>query len=191
MNANNDSNEYELEILRLRQLLESERRKARTDALTQLDNRLSFEENVQRLREAGTTFAVVLFDAANLHYANKVLGLDGGDALLRRIASCIRSDSDLAFRIGGDEFAVLVPTDGTEPVSALHIAAKVEVRIAVEVGSVKLAPGVTFFLAGASAVHDPKKDTWEETYSWVSASLARAKLAGKVVRGDVAEARTL
>lgn len=186
-----NEHEYETEILRLRLLLESERRKARTDGLSGLDNRNSFEQNVQTLRDAGVTFAVILFDAANLHYANKLLGLDGGDALLRRIAACIRKETDLAFRIGGDEFAVIVPTTGHETITATHIAAKLSVRIEVEVGSVKLAPGVTFFLVSSMAVHDPKKDTWEETYSWASSGLARNKRAEKLARGDVEESRTL
>lgn len=140
-----DITDYEEEILRLRELLFEERRRARTDLITELDNRRSFEAQVRELVDGCASFAVIILDACNLHTANKVLGYDGGDALLREIASRVRSECDAAYRIGGDEFAVIVqPGD-------FQVAMEVAVRMQDAVGRRQLLPGVSFGLAAGAA----------------------------------------
>lgn len=146
-----DEGMYQEEILRLRTLLTEERRAARTDVLTGLGNLRSFKEALVECYDSGQPFALLMFDAANLHAANLKLGHDGADALLKRIAERIRDDSDRAFRTGGDEFAVLLPGVSEQP-----IAETVRNRIEAAVGTFSLAPGVTMFLAGGAAVFDPR-----------------------------------
>lgn len=146
-----DDRMYEEEITRLRRLLAEERRAARTDALTGLGNLRSFKEALAEAQDSGEPFAVLSFDAANLHAANLKLGHDGGDGLLRRIAERIRSVTDAVFRTGGDEFCVLLPG-----VRAQSVANLVRDRIEAAVSPCPLAPGVTMFLAGGAAVYDPR-----------------------------------
>ncbi|MEW5921896.1 MAG: diguanylate cyclase [Bacillota bacterium] len=97
------------------------------DALTGLYNRAFFEEELRRL-EKGRSFPVslILCDIDDLKVVNDTLGHTRGDELLRRaarvIASCVRG-SDLVARVGGDEFAVVLPQ--TDRVAAEEVARRI------------------------------------------------------------------
>jgi diguanylate cyclase (GGDEF)-like protein len=90
-------------------------RQAREDALTGLANRRYFDEAVQRevarCRRSGAGFALVTLDLDNFKQVNDRFGHAAGDQLLsevsRRLGSFIRK-TDLAARMGGDEFALLL-----------------------------------------------------------------------------------
>ncbi|WP_040411887.1 HD domain-containing phosphohydrolase [Desulfosporosinus sp. OT] len=83
------------------------------DALTGLFNRTYFEEKL-RLLEA-VCFApvgMIVCDVDGLKLVNDTLGHTTGDQLLRLTASIIKAcfrQEDLLFRIGGDEFAIILP----------------------------------------------------------------------------------
>jgi diguanylate cyclase (GGDEF)-like protein len=91
------------------------RHQAYHDDLTGLPNRASFTEQLdamaRRARRAGWTFAVMFLDLDRFKVVNDSLGHHAGDQLLRvaatRIQRCVR-DSDMLFRMGGDEFTVLL-----------------------------------------------------------------------------------
>jgi diguanylate cyclase (GGDEF)-like protein/putative nucleotidyltransferase with HDIG domain len=99
--------------------------RAATDPLTGLTNHRTFHERLQeefaRARRHGRDLSVVLFDLDGFKDVNAVAGHQGGDALLREVAvrltARLRAGNILA-RIGGDEFALIVPEgEGIEAVA--------------------------------------------------------------------------
>jgi len=89
---------------------------ARTDPLTGLSNRRAFDERVAdevaRAQRRAQPVALVLLDVDQLKPVNDTRGHAAGDALLQAVAALLRDQArtiDLAARIGGDEFALLLP----------------------------------------------------------------------------------
>ena len=94
-------------------------RQARTDWLTSLANRRAFERKLGQGIPAGTTLGVA--DVDGLKQVNDALGHPAGDAMLRRFGEYLGRSLPRgcqAFRIGGDEFALLVPSDLVSEVDA-------------------------------------------------------------------------
>jgi diguanylate cyclase (GGDEF)-like protein/PAS domain S-box-containing protein/LPXTG-motif cell wall-anchored protein len=89
-------------------------RLARYDVVTELPNRTSFQEEIDKLlseaRSSGQPAALLCLDLDQFKSVNDTLGHPVGDALLKlvgqRIRSCVRS-RDIVARLGGDEFAIL------------------------------------------------------------------------------------
>jgi diguanylate cyclase (GGDEF)-like protein len=91
----------------------------RHDTLTKLNNRAFYTEELNRLERKGPLPVTIVFaDLNGLKEANDQWGHDAGDALLRRAGEVLNDLIDkphYAARIGGDEFAVLLPaTDQRE-----------------------------------------------------------------------------
>jgi diguanylate cyclase (GGDEF)-like protein/putative nucleotidyltransferase with HDIG domain len=99
----------------------AQRALATRDPLTGLLNHREFHEAVarelNRCRRHGGTASIALFDLDGFKLVNDGAGHAEGDRVLRATADALAEacrDSDVAFRIGGDEFAVLMPeTDRT------------------------------------------------------------------------------
>lgn len=105
---------------------------ARTDALTGLANRATFNERLGQVfaatRRGGPLFSVLSLDLDHFKNVNDSLGHPAGDQVLcqmaERLANSIR-ETDLVARLGGDEFAVL-QTDITDVASAGTLAGKIQ-----------------------------------------------------------------
>ncbi len=93
---------------------------AATDPLTGLRNRREFDRMLRTMpRER---FAVLALDVDNLKSVNNEFGHDAGDVLLRSIAttlSVLVRGWDVLARVGGDEFAILLPGAGPEDASTI------------------------------------------------------------------------
>ena len=91
---------------------------AKTDGLTQMYNRLSYNETAEsinaELREGhDVVFGVVMIDLNDLKRINDEYGHEYGDLALKKIAERIRDafGERNSFRIGGDEFAAVLRRD--------------------------------------------------------------------------------
>jgi diguanylate cyclase (GGDEF)-like protein len=101
-----------------------------TDPLTGLYNRRlfseAFEKELNRARRYGQSLGLVMLDLHRFKEVNDKHGHPRGDEVLRAAASTLRKalrTSDSAFRIGGDEFALLLPQ--TDAAQALALSRRV------------------------------------------------------------------
>lgn len=92
---------------------------ASTDPLTRALNRRGFESAVSRLREIrhlkdkSWVFGLIVLDLDHFKNVNDTYGHTVGDRVLERVAETLRQalrDDDLVVRLGGEEFAVLLPS---------------------------------------------------------------------------------
>ena len=108
-------------VQRLDRLQETLNEVIHVDELTALRNRRYFmqalQREVERARRDGSRFALALVDVDNFKDINDGYGHPAGDMVLRRIADACRQavrETDVAARIGGEEFAFLFPDASPE-----------------------------------------------------------------------------
>lgn len=144
---------------KLRDSLRLERKLSRTDPLTGLPNSRSFFEragSVLAVCHRGNqpaTLAYIGLD--NIEKASGTLGRQTGDALLRKVADVLNENlrsSDIATRLGNNEFAVLLPETGEE--SAAIALEKVRSRLARDEGL--LASDITASIGAIACRAAPK-----------------------------------
>ena len=102
---------------------------ARTDPLTGLANRTEFEERYRRVQDEGMPCAIVLADVDDFKLVNDSQGHTAGDLALVDLAQLLRScvrDTDLVARIGGDEFAMILP--GASRQAAQEVVDRISAR---------------------------------------------------------------
>jgi diguanylate cyclase (GGDEF)-like protein len=123
-------------------------RNAVTDPLTGLYNRRlfaeSFEKELNRARRYGLPLGIVILDLHRFKEVNDKYGHPRGDEVLRAAATTLQKalrTSDSAFRIGGDEFAVLLPQ--TDAAQAIALSRRIEAVFAETLRPVQLAFVVT------------------------------------------------
>jgi diguanylate cyclase (GGDEF)-like protein len=103
------------------------RQLADVDALTGVHNRRYFEETLERecarAHRYERRIALLVLDIDDFKKTNDRLGHLGGDAVLAAVAECLLAatrQTDVACRIGGDEFAVVLPEAGGRDAEQLY-----------------------------------------------------------------------
>jgi diguanylate cyclase (GGDEF)-like protein len=121
---------------------------AATDSLTGLYNRRLFDEysekELNRAKRYNQQLAFVILDVHNLKEVNDRRGHLLGDQILELAATTLRKTmraSDFAFRIGGDEFALLLPETDSE--QATTLCRRVRVQYESDIREMKVDIGVT------------------------------------------------
>jgi|tagenome__1003787_1003787.scaffolds.fasta_scaffold20988301_7 diguanylate cyclase (GGDEF)-like protein len=130
-----------------------------TDPLTGLYNRRlfseTFEKELNRTRRYGSQLGLVILDLHRFKEVNDKHGHPRGDEVLRAAATTLKKalrTSDSAFRIGGDEFALLLPQ--TDSDQALALSRRVATVFAEELHALPLSVSVNMDHGIAIFPHD-------------------------------------
>ena len=122
------------EVARLREHLEQVRRDAMTDALTNLANRKSFDEHLEKMcaqaDQGGQSLALAVLDIDHFKRFNDTWGHQTGDQVLRYVASVLNRVAKhprVAARYGGEEFAMIFPNEFSNDVEATLNAMRAEI----------------------------------------------------------------
>lgn len=159
---------------------------SRTDPLTGLANRRRFEEAFARdfdvARRNGRPLALLIVDVDHFKRHNDRHGHAAGDEILRglaaRLAASVYRPGDTVARVGGEEFAVLLPD--TDARGASRIAERIHAEIA-RLAAGPVGPGgVTVSIGLAERDRDePGGSSCEELYRLADAALYEAKAGGR------------
>ncbi|UOQ46644.1 bifunctional diguanylate cyclase/phosphodiesterase [Gracilibacillus caseinilyticus] len=160
------------------QLVREYRYLAYHDALTGLKNRVSFTEDSKKLRKKGQPLAVLLMDLDRFKNINDSLGHQAGDQVLLEAAIRLRKVVEggaEVYRIGGDEFIMLVPHASVEKMKEVSnaILAVFSSSFHLEQYEVSLTPsiGISFYPEDAL--------TEEQLMKHADAAMYQAKRLGK------------
>jgi diguanylate cyclase (GGDEF)-like protein len=149
------------------------------DGLTGLHNRRYFHETLARETARAHRYnrkvALVVFDLDDFKDVNDRIGHLAGDAVLAEAAERVRDvvrSADIPCRIGGDEFAVIMPESGLPDAERLHvrIRAAVSERPIGQAGRIFLSAGLSELRPGDDSVG---------LFERADEALYRAKEAGK------------
>jgi diguanylate cyclase (GGDEF)-like protein len=155
------------------------RQLADLDALTGLHNRRYFHETlgreVARAHRYARNLALVVFDLDDFKAINDRIGHLAGDAVLAEAAERIRDvvrSADVACRVGGDEFAVILPEAGITEADQLYkrLEHAVSARPVGQAGRLHLSAGVTELRTDDDSI---------SFFERADEALYRAKAAGK------------
>jgi diguanylate cyclase (GGDEF)-like protein len=156
-----------------------------TDGLTELYNRRAFDDalhnEVSRALRYGTPVGLILLDIDSFKQFNEQHGHQAGDQRLIHLATVLREqlrESDSAFRIGGDEFAVLAPQAdrGSLPALADRIHKAVLFQLPDPPPQGVGSSGYTVSIGAAN--NTDKYDTAEKLFYRADQSLLEAKKVG-------------
>jgi diguanylate cyclase (GGDEF)-like protein/PAS domain S-box-containing protein len=169
------------DVTERRRFEEQLRHLADHDALTGLYNRRRLDQELERQiadsRRYGRHAALLLIDLDHFKQINDTLGHTAGDELLERIAKRMARRvraSDVLARIGGDEFAVVLPETTPDEAEALADA----LRRAIHGERARASDQRTTASVGIALLDDPEK-TAEQLFGEADLALYAAKDAGR------------
>jgi diguanylate cyclase (GGDEF)-like protein len=147
----------------MQEKLEDASAQARREPLTQVGNRLAWNEAIA-MTTASPAYpvSIVKLDCRGLKRINDTSGHHVGDDLLKRVASILRSttrDGDVVARVGGDEFGAVLP--GADEQTALEVVERIRREAAASGESgfgIELAIGVATTRANDLEATDQRAD---------------------------------
>jgi diguanylate cyclase (GGDEF)-like protein/PAS domain S-box-containing protein len=174
-------------------LLEQTRELANSDDLTGLPNRRHFfeltEREYERARRHGIPLTFLLMDVDHFKTVNDTFGHRVGDQSLQALAQVCRTalrTSDILGRVGGEEFAVLLPETGLE--DAIEVAERLRevvesLRVTADsdTSDAVIAVTASMGLAQLNHGHLLEKDTFQTLYERADRALYAAKRSGRNV----------
>lgn len=177
----------ELETV-LRVTLAENRKLSATDDLTRVASRRFFSKHfpreMERAARYGRPLSIILCDIDLFKGINDTLGHAGGDQILRqfgaRLQKNLRHGIDWVARIGGEEFAVVLPETAYEP--ALQAARKLRAAIAqppFTIDRKSVAVTASFGLCGLDRVPGGERRLAERILKIADAALYRSKNSGR------------
>lgn len=147
------------------------------DPLTNLANRRGLVEILSRLEQESEGFSIIAVDIDRFKMVNDTFGHDVGDMVLRRLAQVLENQTrkgDVVFRVGGEEFVVVLPH---RPIYAAAALAE-RIRSAVEKTSMSPCTPVTISLGVASWCKDYDRN-FSDTLKKADELLYMAKKSGR------------
>ena len=134
---------------------------SRTDPLTGLGNTLAFEERLAQEATRSARYqqplALLLADVDGLKAINDRHGHRAGDLALQAVGRSLRRgarQTDLAVRIGGDEFALLL--HGAGPLQAREIVSRIVAAVAANIDPLVRRLSASFGVATSGSVDEPE-----------------------------------
>jgi two-component system, cell cycle response regulator len=172
----------------LRITLAENRKLSATDDLTRVASRRFFGKHfpreVERAARYGRPLSLILCDIDHFKKINDTLGHAAGDDILKqfgpRVQRQLRAGIDWVARIGGEEFAIVVPETPYE--AALGVARKLRAavgQVAFKVGNRSLAVTASFGLCGMDRVPAGERRLAERVLKVADAALYRSKHDGR------------
>ncbi|NUU80179.1 sensor domain-containing diguanylate cyclase [Paenibacillus xylanilyticus] len=149
---------------------------ARTDVLTGMTNRRTFEEVIQQWIDEQVTFSIIVIDIDRFKSINDTYGHHAGDQVLKHIAGLIKlavRPQDVSSRFGGEEFVVLLRH--TESDTAYQIAEYI--RISVEASIMPVDRSVT--ISAGIAEYPLHSSSATELFHLADNALYQAKEEGR------------
>ena len=183
------SYEQKRNMFRMQQKLQSLAKNAEEDPLTGLLNRRGLDRNLNIILPYSirnkNLIALIILDIDHFKMYNDSYGHPEGDKCLKNIANVIkrtaRRSTDIAARIGGEEFAVFI--HGTKELEPVQLAEKI--RANVEALRIKhspsLGPAVVTVSVGVAAMCPQNMECMSELYSKADKALYTAKKHGRNV----------
>jgi two-component system cell cycle response regulator len=170
--------------------LAENRKLSATDDLTRVASRRFFGKHfpreIDRAARYGRPLSLILCDIDFFKQINDTLGHTGGDEILRqlgpRLQQNLRRGIDWIARIGGEEFAIVLPETPYEP--ALEIARKLRRCVAhesfkVESEKKSIAVTASFGLCGMDRVPSAERGLADRVLKIADAALYRSKHSGR------------
>jgi diguanylate cyclase (GGDEF)-like protein len=155
-------------------------RYAHTDVLTGLWNRRAFFPTLKQLtalaKRQGTPLSVIMCDVDHFKEVNDRYGHAKGDIILQELGQCIYNMlrmQDCAARIGGEEFAIILPN--TSLAGAMEVATRLHKTCALH----RIPHGLRFTVSLGVAELDNEKDTPETLLDKADQALYQAKKEGR------------
>ena len=158
---------------------------ADTDELTSLPNRRAFNQflihELQRAKRYGTPLSLTLFDLDHFKQVNDTHGHPAGDRVLKAATHAVERnlrESDLFARVGGEEFAVLLPNTSHE--GAVEFAERLRAALqAISPLSLEVDAQITASFGVVEFDHGTEDPTGEGLIAAADAALYNAKWLGR------------